>query len=249
MSDSVQAWNISPKHVSLAINEVHVWRASLEMPFHVIDQLQRVLSPEESEQARQFYFEKDRQHWIVAHGVLRLLLGRYLDMKASELEFVINDYGKPALAYPPHAARLHFNLSHSGELALYAFAYDRPVGIDVEYVRAPLDYEEVAIHHFSSYECTVLRSLPASLHEKAFFSCWTRKEAYIKARGKGLSLPLDQFDVSLTPWEPAALLADRQDPQAPARWSLYALAPGVHYAGALAVEGAGWQLTCWQWQG
>src|SRR5712692_5460725 len=144
MSDSIQLWNISPIHIPLAINEVHVWRASLEAPLNVVNLLKSVLSPDEYTHASRFYFEKDRRHWIVAHGVLRLLLGRYLDFEASELKFVINDYGKPALAQPPHEARLHFNLSHSGKLALYAFAYDREVGIDVEYMRTPFDYEEVA---------------------------------------------------------------------------------------------------------
>ena len=232
----------------MTLNAVHVWRASLEAPLNVVNLLKYVLSPDECDRSSRFHFENDRRHWIVAHGVLRLLLGRYLDVEASELKFVINDYGKPALAQTPHKARLHFNLSHSGELVLYAFAYDREVGIDVEYMRAPFDYEEVASHYFSSSERAALHALPISLREEAFFSCWTRKEAYIKALGKGLSLPLDQFDVSLTPGEPAALLINRQDLLAPAQWSLCALVPGVRYAGALAVEGIGWQLSCWQWQ-
>jgi 4'-phosphopantetheinyl transferase len=161
---------------------------------------------------------------------------------------VINEYGKPALVYPPHGAHVHFNLSHSGELALYAFAYDKRVGIDVEYKRSDVEYEAIARVSFSPNEQAVLRSLPNEVKQEAFYNCWTRKEAYIKALGKGLSHPLDQFDVSLTPGESPALLADRQDPQAPARWSLCALAPEAHYAGALVVEGAGLQLTCWQWQ-
>jgi 4'-phosphopantetheinyl transferase len=138
---------------------------------------------------------------------------------------------------------LHFNLSHSGKIALYAFAYERKVGVDVEYVRGSLDNEELAAHYFSTYECSVLHSLPASLREEAFYTCWTRKEAYIKALGIGLSQPLDEFDVSLTPSEPAALLADRSDPEAPECWSLQTLAPEDRYVGALVVEG-----SCWQWQ-
>jgi 4'-phosphopantetheinyl transferase len=242
-----QSWNMSPAHVQLDINEVHVWKASLEAPHNDVNHFMRVLSADECDRARRFHFEKDRRHWIVAHGILRLLLGRYLDVEANELQFAINDYGKPALVQPSRKSRLHFNLSHSGEIALYAFAYDRQVGIDVEHMRGSLDYEEVATHYFSSYECSVLRALPDSLREKAFYTCWARKEAYIKARGTGLSQPLDEFDVSLTPSEPAALLADRHDPEAPGRWSLCTLAPGDRYAGALAVEGSGWQLTCWEW--
>jgi 4'-phosphopantetheinyl transferase len=115
-------------------------------------------------------------------------------------------------------------------------------------MRGSLDYEELAAHYFSTYECSVLHALPASLHEEAFYTCWTRKEAYIKALGIGLSQPLGEFDVSLTPAEPAALLADCCDPEAPERWSICNLAPEDRYAGALAVEGRRWKLTCWEWQ-
>ena len=233
--------------LQLDLNEVHVWKASLEVSHNVFNHFKNVLSANERDRAMKFHFEKDRRHWIVAHGILRLLLGRYLDVEATELQFVTNNYGKPSLVQPPHEARLHFNLSHSGEIALYAFAYDRQLGIDVEYMPGLRDYEEVATHYFSSYECAVLRALPASSREEAFYRCWTRKEAYIKARGMGLSQPLDKFDVSLTPSEPAALLADRHDPEAPGRWSLDTLAPEDRYAAALAVEGSGWQLSCWEW--
>ena len=248
MSDNKQSWNMSPSHVPLDSNEVHVWKASLEVPHNVADHLKRVLPPDEYDRAKRFHFEKDRRHWIVAHSILRLLLGRYLDIEANELQFVANDYGKPALVQSPHEARLHFNLSHSDEIALYAFAYERQVGIDVEHMRGLLDYEQVATHYFSSYECSVLRALPTTLRQEAFYTCWTHKEAYIKARGIGLSHPLDEFDVSLLPSESAALLADRRDPEAPGRWSLCTLAPEDRYAGALAVEGSGWQLNCWEWK-
>src|SRR5690348_10936061 len=113
MSDNKQSWDISSSHVSLESNEVHVWKASLEVPHNVVDHLKRVLSPDEYDRAKRFHFEKDRRHWIVSHSILRFLLGRYLDIGANELQFVANDYGKPALVQSPHAVRLHFNLSHS----------------------------------------------------------------------------------------------------------------------------------------
>lgn len=239
-------WRVPPASLQLQEDEVHVWRVSLKdlpgEPFHTI------LVDDELERARRFYFEKDRRRWIKAHVVLRLLLGKYLAVHPRELRFTTNTYGKPALEYPPTGTRFHFNLSHSGELALYAFAYDRHVGVDVEFMRAGIEYHELATHSFSGPECTALRALPASLQEEAFFLCWSRKEAYIKARGMGLSLPLEQFDVSLRPGEPAALLASREDPQATRRWSMRALEPGDRYAGALVVEGFDWQLQCWQWQ-
>jgi len=179
---------------------------------------------------------------------LRTLLGEYLGIAPTKLQFSTNAYGKPSIISPEFGTRLHFNLAHSGTLALYAFSYDRHVGVDVEYMRSGIDYEAIARSHFSPYENEQLQALPSTMQEEAFFACWSRKEAYIKARGKGLSLPLDQFDVSLNPGEPAMLLASREDTEAITQWLLHALSPGPRYTGALVVEGSGWHLSCWQWQ-
>jgi 4'-phosphopantetheinyl transferase len=249
MQNYHQLWRTPSDNWQLAENEVHIWRTSLNVPLASVESLQEVLVDEEIARARRFYFAKDRQHWIVARATLRTLLGHYLNVAPRKLCFACNEYGKPALLSPVAGQRLHFNLSHSGDLALYAFAYDREVGVDVEQMRANVDYVELATHFFSAYECVALRALPVECQEEAFFLCWSRKEAYIKARGKGLSLPLDQFDVSLAPNEPARLLGSREEPGASERWSLSALFPGAGYAGALVVEGADWQLSCWQWQG
>jgi 4'-phosphopantetheinyl transferase len=121
------------------------------------------------------------------------------------------------------------------------------VGIDLEYIRSDLAVEQIAERFFSRREIATLRALPIDLRTYAFFLCWTRKEAYIKARGEGLSLPLDQFDVSLIPGEPAALLNTQRDLYEVSRWSLQELTPAPGYAAALAVEGHGWHLACWQW--
>lgn len=247
MSITEQSWNIPPTDLKLAENEVHVWRVSLEVPGHEIESLKKILVPEEIERANKFYFEKDRRHWTVAHAALRSMLGQYLNVNPRDILFTTNDYGKPSIVYPPAGTHLYFNLSHSGGLALYAFAYGRQVGVDVEYMRAGIEYNELATHSFSAQECAALYALPADVQEEAFFLCWSRKEAYIKARGKGLSLPLDQFDVSLAPDKPAALLASREEPHATEHWSLHALAPGNRYAGALVVEYFNWKLFCWQW--
>lgn len=244
MTDNL--WNVPPSDLMLKKNEVHVWRVSLEVLKSDFEHLQHILADEEFERANRFYFEKERRHWVVAHAFLRILLGRYLDIDPTKLRFITNDYGKPLLIYPPSSTHLHFNLSHSGELALYAFAYGRQVGIDVEYMRADVDYSELATFHFSAHERAVLGTLPETLQKEAFFLCWSRKEAYIKARGKGLSIPLDQFDVSLAPGETAALLDSREEPGRKEHWVLHALTPGVRYTGALVAEGSGWQLCCWQ---
>jgi 4'-phosphopantetheinyl transferase len=160
-----------------------------------------------------------------------------------------NAYGKPELAPDSNAPPLRFNLSHSHELALFGFAYGREIGIDIEYIRPTFAREQIAAQFFSPRENAALRLLAADQHALGFFNCWTRKEAYIKARGQGLSLPLDQFDVSLTPGEPAVLLQTRDIPQEAARWSLHALAPGPGYLAALAVEGREWSLSTWHWSG
>ena len=242
------SWQRPPSPFSLGEQEVHVWRASLDLSPSSIEHLQSVLVDEEVERVRRLHFEKDRRHWIVARATLRLLLGQYLQVEPQKLRFTSNAYGKPALLVPETGLRLHFNISHSGHLALYAFAYDREVGIDIERIRAGIEYEELATSFFSASECAALHALPVERREEAFFLCWSRKEAYIKARGKGLSLPLDQFDVSLSPDEPAQLLASREDPRAVEQWSLHTLTPGEHYAGALVVEGFDWSLSCWQWE-
>jgi 4'-phosphopantetheinyl transferase len=255
MNDENRTWQVPPEEVTLSENEVHVWRASLtgensdKSENSRAYSLQHLLSIEERERAGKFYFERDRRNWVVAHGILRILLAQYLDTDPRTLRFETNAYGKPLLAAPHSGANLHFNLSHSGKLALYAFAFGRQVGVDVEYTRSGIDYEELARRYFSRHEYATVQSLPAAQREEAFFLGWSRKEAYIKARGKGVSIPLEQFDVSLTPGEPAKLLGSRENPPAPAQWSLYALAPGTGYVGALAVEGFGWHLSRWQYPG
>ena len=255
-----QQWQTFSLDANLSENTVHVWRADLRIPTAAVRYYQRYLIEEEITRAERFYFEKDRNHFIVAHGILRILIGRYLNVEPSRLRFCLNAYGKPSLEPSLHMPALSFNISHAHDLALFAFTYARQVGVDVEYMRLGGgdsgddgdgkngDYEQLAQHYFSPYERDVLQRLPVEEKQRAFFQCWTRKEAYIKARGTGLSLPLDLFDVSLRPNEPAALLQSREHPQEAVRWSMRELAPGTGYVGALAVEGEkDWQLHCWQW--
>jgi len=247
MTTPQQLWLTPPQHITLSKNTVHAWKAPLTAPEDEYSALQQVLSPDERERARRFYFEKDRRRWTIAHGVLRILLAQYLNTDTHKLQFVTNDYGKPALAPPFAETGLQFNLSHSAELALYAFTYQRHIGIDVEYMRLDIEWAELARSHFSPSEYAALQALPPPLQAEAFYLCWSRKESYIKAKGKGLSIPLDQFDVSLVPGEPAALLGSREEVQATTHWSLHALEPAHTYAGALTVEGFDWDLQCWHY--
>ncbi len=240
-------WFPPPADLALSSDDVHVWRASLDLPASCVQSLQRTLAADELNRAERFYFQKDRKHFIAARGLLRAILSQYLDMEPGQLRFCYSPYGKPSLATTPGQDMLSFNVSHSHGLAIYALTRGREIGADLERVRADLDCEQIAARFFSPRENAVLCALPAKVKPKAFFNCWTRKEAYIKARGGGLSLPLDQFDVSLAPGELAMLLNTRGDPQEATRWSLQALTPGPGYVAALAVEGHGWRLACWQW--
>jgi len=242
-------WATPPAGLSLGEQEVHVWRITLDVPAGALATLQEVLAADEIARAQRFIFERDRVCSLVAHSILRILAGRYTKTDPSALRFAPNDYGKPALAWPDLQPALQLNISHSANLVLCAFAWQRHLGVDVEYMRTGIEYEGLAEYCFSPFEQETLKGLPAEQKHQAFYNCWTRKEAYIKARGMGLSLPLALFDVSLLPGSSAVLLQSREDPHEVGRWSMRNLAPGTDYVGALAVEGTGWQLRCWQWQG
>jgi 4'-phosphopantetheinyl transferase len=237
----------APRPLALGENEVHVWIASLDDPGAALADLLATLAPPERERAERFHFPKHRDRWIVARGVLRAVLGGYLGRAAAALEFDYNTHGKPALRPRPGDPDLRFNLSHSEGLALYGVSLNREIGADVEALRRDFGTAEIAERFFSPAERSALRALPPDQQCDAFFACWTRKEAYIKARGRGLSLPLDAFDVSLAPGEPAALLATRDDPAQRDRWSVRALDPGPGFAGAVMAEGHGWTLRLRRW--
>src|SRR5205823_3061705 len=237
-----------PEILTLDQDEIHVWRATLDRPLWYVESLEQTLAADERTRAQRFYFQKDRTHFIVARGVLRAILGRYLDKQPQTLRFCYNKYGKPGLEGETDSNALYFNASHSHGLALYAIARNADIGVDVEYMRANMEYTQIAERFFSPYEVDMLRAVPPQMQDKAFFNCWTRKEAYIKARGMGLSLDLNLFDVSLTPGVPAAILNIREEEQDIACWSLYALPIDPGYAAALAVKGHPGSIECWQWE-
>jgi 4'-phosphopantetheinyl transferase len=240
-------WQSPPLTLVSSADEVHVWRASLNRPHDGLQRLQSTLSPDECERAGRFHFERHRQDFIAARGMLREILGLYLNAEPASLRFRYTSHGKPYLTDECGGQWLRFNVSHSGELALYAISRDRELGVDIERVRTDIEHREIATQFFSEHEIASLGALSEQVQHTAFFLCWTRKEAYIKGIGEGLSLPLDSFDVSLSPDEPATLLAVRGNMQEAARWTLRALEPGEGYEAALVAEGRDWQLKCWQW--
>jgi 4'-phosphopantetheinyl transferase len=240
-------WRPVAQVPALTPDAVHVWRISLDIGDALHSRLRDILADDERHRADRFHFEKDRRHFTAGRGTLRTILAGYLGLRPEEIRFSYTNYGKPLLAGANEALR--FNLSHSHGLALLAVTRGREIGVDIEFTRDNLerDGELLAERFFSRHEVAALRSLPPEVRREAFFHCWTRKEAYIKAHGMGLSLPLDQFDMTLHPDEPAALLATRHDPAEAQRWSMRSLLPGEGYVGALAVEGHSWRLGCGHW--
>jgi 4'-phosphopantetheinyl transferase len=245
-----RGWLLPPEleELTLTDEEVHVWRASLNWPAGCVRDFQDLLTPDELSRSERFRFQGDRQRFLVARGLLRTILSRYLRVEPSQLRFAYDDYGKPYLISPSAPGTLTFNLSHAHGLLLVAVTHDRAIGIDVEYTRPPLpDVEHIAERFFSVEEKEALRALSSTARNEAFFRCWTCKEAYLKARGLGLSMPLDRFQVAVIPGQPARLLHVEGDLEEASRWSLRELVPAPGYVATLAVEGGGWRLSCWRY--
>lgn len=224
--------------------EVHVWRVRLDGERSIDGGAG--LSDDERARAKRFRFEKDRARFLRGRFILRSILGRYLSIDPARIRFAYGCFGKPFLAQPTEP-RIRFNLAHSENLALLVVARGCEVGVDVEKIRPEHAERDVAERFFSTREFEKLSRLPADLWPEAFFRCWTRKEAYIKAMGMGLSAPLQDFEVSLGPDEEPALLWHRTEPEQTSRWSLQELRPAAGYVGALAVEGRGWNLEWREW--
>jgi 4'-phosphopantetheinyl transferase len=223
----------------LNVDAVHVWFADLNR--HSADDLKQLLAADEIARADRFRFARDRNHYIVARAILRTLLAAYSGSAAHEVQFGYAEKGKPSLSAAENNL-LNFNLAHSHGKVVYAFALGRALGIDLEFVREDFAGEDIADRFFSRAEIAALRNIPADLRKQAFFNCWTRKEAYIKARGEGLSMPLDAFDVSLEPGQPALFLRNHQEPGEVERWCMRALSAPDGYVAALVVEGQSWEL-------
>jgi len=203
-----------------------------------------VLSDQERWRADRFAFPRDRRRYVVARARLRDLLGERLGVRPETVELTYGPNGKPALGPRFAWAKLHFNASHCEDLAVFAFATGRQVGVDVEAVRSMDDADAVAARFFSPAEKTVYRALPPRDRPLAFFQCWTRKEAFIKAVGDGLSYPLDQFDVSLVPGEPARLLRVGDLPGYRCGWRIETFTPAAGFVGAVVIE----RMPAWQQQ-
>lgn len=215
----------------LRAHDVHVWTLGATASEAAAARFDPILASDERERAMRFRFDHLRHSYIVTRGVLRCLLARYANLHPSEMRFAYGSKGKPALAL---AAGIEFNATHSHGSALFAFARGCSVGVDLEAVRPIAGAQDIADRFFCPEEAAEIRSLPPSERERAFFRCWTRKEAYIKAIGDGLSAALDGFRVTLRPGDPARLLHIAQDTGAAQAWTLDDLTPAADFAAALA---------------
>ena len=237
----IPTWHLPPPDLHLASDEVHLWRASLEQPLPQITSFLGLLSEAERTRIERFSFRRDAHRYTIAHGILRQILGRYTQIRPEDIQFAAAARGKPALQ---NNSRLHFNLTHSEDLVLYALSWDRELGVDVERRRDKLENREIVKSYFSVHEQAEFEGLPPVLQETAFYLGWTRKEAYIKARGEGLHANLKSFDVSLTPEKPFHLTSEDAD-----RWGLYSFGPKPGFVAALVVEGKNFRIRHWEWGG
>lgn len=245
--DKPEVFATVPALCQLRPGAVHVWQIDLELQPEQVRLSREILSMEERERADRFYFERDKLRFIASHAAVRRILGLCLGIMPSEVMFSSGDKGKPELSQGLGESGLKFNLSHSRHRALLAVTLHSSVGVDIEYVDPVRAGEQIARSFFSAQEFDTLQSLPAEERCRAFFDCWTRKEAYIKALGTGLYTPLDSFCVAFGADAPAALLWVNGSPREHLRWSLYDLPMAGDYAAALTVEGSQHTLLRREW--
>jgi 4'-phosphopantetheinyl transferase len=240
-------WKTPSLKTLLLRNDIHIWQAALDLPIADIQMFKETLSVDEMKRAKRFHFDRDRNRFIVRRGILRAILGRYLNVDPSKVQFCYGKNGKPMLYETVENETVCFNLSHSEGLALYAFNQDHELGVDIEHVRDILGMEQIARRFFSVKENAIFCSLPTGMRKEAFYNCWTRKEAFIKAIGKGLTFALNTFDVTFAPGEPAKLLDIVDNLEEAAHWSIHTLALTNGFIGAIAVKKHSCSLSYWKW--
>jgi 4'-phosphopantetheinyl transferase len=242
----VSDWLDPPTGLTLSRSEIHLWRAPLDLAQSRAVVLQAILNAEEQARASRFRFDRPRCDFIIARSVLRIILSRYLDIDPRHLEFQYGAHGKPELAVPQQKW-LQFSLAHSGGWVLYGMACERPIGIDLEEIRPVASLEKLVEQFFAPAEYAVFAGLPWQQKLSSFYSAWTRKEAYVKARGLGMSLPLNQYAVTVAPETVPALIIDEKGPVSEDLWSFLDVEVAPGYAAALAVRGSMEYVSQWHW--
>jgi 4'-phosphopantetheinyl transferase len=232
---------LSGKPLTRDVGILDVWQIRLpDMRLHASG-LRSLLADDELLTADNFHFENDQLRFVVTRGLLRIILSLYLDTPPAELGFAYSEFGKPSLSNRFASTGLRFNVSHAGDVALVAVAYNREVGVDVEAIRDDFEFEPIAKNFFSALELEELLAIPHDVRPRAFFECWTRKEAFLKARGEGLSYPLNRFTVSFTHRE-RQKIDIYDDPEELYPWGLCSFSFDGGYVGAVAAVGYDWKL-------
>jgi len=230
----VLPWPCPPGTARLDGDQIHVWSVVLSDFDGELPQFQAMLSSVERMKAERFRFSKDSNHYVIRRGILRVILGRYLEHRPSEIDFCYGPFGKPEIKGDLAGGGLNFNDSHSGDLAVYAVTRACPLGVDVEKLRPVPDFEEIASRFFTPREAETLIGLPSERQMEAFFACWTRKEAFLKATGEGIGEGLAKVEVTLTPGEEAEILRIAGESQAQTEWQLRSFSPVPGYLAAVA---------------
>ncbi|MBN9391603.1 MAG: 4'-phosphopantetheinyl transferase superfamily protein [Chloroflexi bacterium] len=239
-----EVWLPPPPALGLAQGDVHVWQIGLERSPTELAKLRGYLNEAEQVRAARYYFERDRNRFTVGRAILRKILGLYLDEDPAGLTFSYGPQGKPALA---GKTGLEFNLSNSHQAALLAVTTSNPVGVDIEYQKDNISMSDLVKRFFAPVEIETFNNLPAAQQPEAFFNAWTRKEAYLKACGGGISIGLDRVVVTFVPGEAARIVTIDGSAREAGRWSVAALNPYPDYRAALALESPRFDLKCWQW--
>ncbi len=235
-------WPTVPAELPALDRNVHVWAVQLDDARVDLDGGRELLSPDERERVARFHFEPHRRRYLIAHIALHRILARYLPVENAQIYFELGSNGKPRLPPALASTGVEFNLSHSHEMALLAVNLVGEIGVDIEYVKPEFKFQEIAERFFTAREVTALRRLPAELQRQAFFKCWTGKEAFLKAKGTGLSGKLDEVEITLGAPNQARIGASVPG------WSLSELDPVEGYESALVVAGPPVPIYCFHWQ-
>jgi 4'-phosphopantetheinyl transferase len=240
-------WSAPNKQTQINKGAVHIWRATLDLSSRDIRFFDENLSIDERIKAGHFRFDRDRNRYIVSFGILKSILGLYIGVEPGSVRISYGNHGKPRLSDADGKRNIHFNLSHSEELAIYVFARDYEVGVDIERIRELPEMNQIVDHYFSASERKVFLEMPSDKRRKAFFYCWTRKEALIKAVGYGLYQPLDKFTVPMAAGESASVPFFKGDSKQASSYVIEDFSPAPGYAGAIALEEKASQFQFCQW--
>ena len=235
-----QQWALPPQDLALPANTVHLWIARLDVFEDAHRRFLGWLSPDECQRAEKFAFDAHRVHFVNGRGLLRQILGQYLNFPPGQLRFRYTPFGKPELESPDLQNYIFFNLSHSNGVVLFAFAKNMEIGVDIEFIRPHTDIEQSGAIVFSPPEMAAIRALPPEWRRTAFFQFWTRKEAFIKAVGHGFSLPLQQFNVSAAPEKAVENLGSATEQRHFTRWHIQDIQLPKDYLAAIACPEARW---------